>query len=160
LELCNKIVDVAEHPEETQQYKELARRLQNSEIRVAELDRKAEELSEEVHQFISKPDSPRGPKSGLAERLDRIESILRNQINQQKKFIPQSRCDQSRSSNASVEPPSVSDTGSGSDSDDDHIRDEVSPKRKLNGAEIETTLRGLPHSKKFSSPTRKTPRKS
>jgi hypothetical protein len=155
LELCNQIADVAEHPEETEQYKSLAGRLQTSEIRVAELDRKAEELSQNVQKFISKPYSPRSPKMGLTDKLDRVESILRSQIKQQRRSIGQFSRDQSMSTNVSFDPRSVSDGASGSEVYAD-VRDEESPTQPVRRADLEKGLRELPHSKKVAASTRAT----
>jgi hypothetical protein len=164
LQLCHQIADVAEHPEESPQYKDLAHRLEDAEIQISELSAQCDQLTSDVHRLSTKSYSPDGVKSGMNEKLDRLQSLLADQIAEQRKVLDQSK---SRRSHSRPQSP-LFGRGNAMALLSPSYREEVknlsradsADKPKPKEAVIRDRLQELPFSKKPSTKTRKTTKKN
>jgi hypothetical protein len=160
LQLCRQITDSAQHPEEAPKYKELARRLEDAEIQISELNIKCEQLTSDVHRLTTKSYSPSGVKSGLTERLDRLQALLASQISEQRNGFGQSRAPRSHSH----APSPLSGRGNATRPPSPTYRNEFknssranSPgKSKPKDITVRDRVNDLPFSKKSSTKPRKT----
>lgn len=88
LDMIRNITNLAAKPEETQKYKDLAEKLQKTEakLRLAEEELGKKSMTIETVDTCDDPTAYQ-EKRTIAQRLDRLESFLTDQISEQRRFL-------------------------------------------------------------------------
>jgi hypothetical protein len=87
LELCRKVTELAVNPTTTSEYKTLESKAIRNEHELNILKERCRELSDCLQRAMTKKADPRGEKGVISERLNRLTSMLTEQINEQRQFL-------------------------------------------------------------------------